>query len=329
MLTFDSFTLIPAFSDIKSRKEVDLSITINNIKSSLPIINANMHSICSNNMVYKLSNEYNSFSSFHRFFSDNEVRKNLITIIKSNLIDKNKFFASVGVQRNDYEFIDWLYANDIKNIIVDVNHGHHQMVRDVIKYAKNNYKDIIVMAGNVSSTDGIRYLKTAGADIIKIGNSFGSSCSTLLCTAVGVHPIHVAKTYREYTNDEETILCLDGGIRNVADIAKCLVWGDMVMVGKMFAGTDESNGECIYDDKGFVTHKKYYGNASIITKSVSEDENHIRYIEGKMINVPYVGTMNNVLNSIVDGLQSSLSFMGAKNVDEFRRIAPKQVLILK
>ena len=319
MITFDSITLVPGYSEISSRSEVDVSTTIKGVKSNIPIINEIMHAVCSPHMI-KALDKANVFSSYHRFFSNEKIRNNTL---KDELVTINKdlFFPSVGVQSSDYEFVDWLIDNGFKNLIVDVNHGHHIKVKHIIEYITKKSSTITIMAGNVSTNDGIKFLADAGADIIKVGNSFGFSCTTLPSTGFGVHPLHAAKTYREETGDWDTALCIDGGVKNVSDIAKSLIYSDIVMLGKMFAGTTESNGKFITGQT-----KEYYGNASAMTKEMSN--NHVKYIEGGVRTVPWVGNVENLLTIIEEGLQSAFSFVGASNLSEYQTRAVKNILEL-
>lgn len=327
MLTFDSFTLIPSYSDISSRNEVDVSTEICGIKSDLPIINANMLSICTPEMIDVLSNKYNTFSSYHRFFDTIDTKKKTLSkIIENNPNSRKYFWMSVGVKPEEYEFIGWLNDVGIKNIIVDVNHGHHKMVGDVIKYIKDNYKDMNIMAGNVSSVSGIKFLRDNGANVVKCGNSFGASCTTIKQSGFGVHPMHVIKTYREETNDWDTNLCPDGGIRTAADIAKSLIYGNIVMIGSLLAGCDESFGTKI-SHNGFI-YKEFFGNASIRTKQVASEENHVKFVEGTTRLIPCTGSIENTINDLKEGLQSSFSFVGAKNLKEYQQKAPNQILFI-
>ena len=332
MLTFDSFTLVPTYSDISSRSEVDVSVTIDKTSSMLPIMNANMLSICTPEMISKLSNKFNTFSSYHRFFHSIDNRKETLSNIKQNLTNKDLFFVSIGTKPEEYGFIDWLVESGFKSIIIDVNHGHHKMVSDILSHIKKNYGNYFtIMAGNVSSIDGIKFLKDNGSDIIKIGNSFGFSCTTIKATGVGVHPIHTAKEYRDNTNDWETKLCIDGGLRDVSDIAKALIWGDFVMLGKMLAGSTESYGRIIQDNHGGVyggKFKEYFGNASIKTKQVIDGENHVKHIEGTTKLVPHIGPISITLSEIQQGLQSALSFMGTRTLVQYKAIAKNQILMV-
>lgn len=314
MITFDSFTLIPQYSDINSRNEVDLSTTICNTKIDLPIINANMLSICTPEMVNILSNKANTFSSYHRFFNSIETKK--ATILNVSKINKDKFWMSIGTKEEEYDFVDWLYDHDIKNVILDVNHGHHKTVGNMINFIIKNYPSMKIMAGNVSSTAGIKYLKDCGAHLIKCGNSGGSACTTAFSTGFYGHCLHVIKSYREDTGDWETKLCGDGGFKSVSDIAKCLIWGDLVMLGGMLAGSDESYGTKIYVNGSFK--KEYYGNASAKTKMVSNDENHIKFVEGTTKLVDYTGPLTKTLDGISDGLKSALSFVNARNLSQYK-----------
>lgn len=323
MLTFDSITIVPDYSNIPSRSEVDTSSTLNHITTDLPIINANMLAICSPELINVLT-QNKTTSSYHRFFETTQLRK-------STLLSLNRdVFISIGTKADEYEFVDFLHDNGFKNLIVDVNHGHHKMVASICSHIKRKYPDTFLMAGNVSSTAGVSFLKNAGADCAKIGNSFGFSCTTIKQTGFGVHPLHTAAAYREDTNDWDYYLCLDGGIRDVSDIAKCMIWGNLVMLGKMFAGCDESYGRTILtgslSDNSYKEMKEYFGNASIRTKQVINEENHIRHIEGTVKFVPKIGPMQNTLNSIKDGLQSAYSFVGARNLEEYQARATKNIL---
>lgn len=329
MIDFDSITLIPAYSDIESRSEVDISSKLNSILTSIPIINANMLAICTPEMM-DVAVKNNTVCSYHRFFESQDLRKKCL---KSLDIDKKLLFVSIGTKKEEYEFADYLSDNGFNRIIIDVNHGHHKMVGKICEHIKTKHPDMFIMAGNVSSVEGVSFLKNCGADCAKIGNSFGFSCTTIKQTGFGVHPLHTAKEYREQTNDWDYLLCLDGGIRDVSDIAKCMIWGNVVMVGKMLAGCDESYGRVILtgslSDNSYREMKEYFGNASIRTKQVINEENHIRHIEGTVKLVPKIGPMQNLLNSISDGLQSAYSFVGARNLDEFQREAIKHILYVK
>jgi len=319
MFTFDSITLVPGYSEINSRSEVDISTTIKGVKSAVPVINANMHAICTPEMMFSLS-ENNTFCSYHRFFKNPEHRTQTLKTVKLNT--KNElFFPSIGVQQDDYKLIDELAAIGFKNVIVDVNHGHHIKVKKIVQHIKNKYPDFIVMAGNVSTNDGISFLKDCGADIIKVGNSFGFSCTTLPSTGFGVHAFHAAKTYREKTGDWDIAICIDGGIREISDIAKSLIYANMVMIGKLFAGTKQSHGKFITG-----TTKEYYGNASVVTKEASNS--HVKYIEGGIKQVNYIGEVDDLLRIIKEGLQSSFSFVGAANLEEYQRKAANNILEL-
>jgi len=329
MLTFDSFTLIPTYSDIESRNDVDISTNICGVESQIPIINANMLSICSKDMMDVL-HDHHTFSSYHRFFNSKENRIKALTNLKKY---KDHLFTSLGTKKEEYDFATMLREIGFKNFIVDVNHGHHKMVENIVRHVKDISADTVVMAGNVSSVNGILYLQNAGADIIKIGNSFGFSCTTIKQTGFGAHPIDTAIRYNDYLvnkkrEHERVKLCIDGGIRDVSDIAKSLIYGDVVMLGRMFAGSTESFGRSILtgDLNSARTMKEYFGNASVKTKQVIDEENHVRHVEGTTKLVPHTGPLSDTLASIKEGLQSAFSFVGARNIKEYQERAKHQVL---
>ncbi len=324
MITFDSFTIVPTYSDTPTRSGIDVSTTVAGVKSDLPIINANMLSICTIKMIEELCIKNNTFSSYHRFFQSDFDKENTIDALLNFLGENsNKFWMSVGAKPSEYITIAGLYSKGIRNVIIDTNHGHHKFVKDTVEFIKREFHDMVVMAGNVCSTDGIKFLVDAGADIIKVGNSYGQSCTTRFATGFGVHPLHACAKYRFDTGDMDTLLCSDGGFRHPSDIAKALIFSDLVMLGRMFAGTNESAG---YRKE---LPNVYFGNASINTKkiiSTNDETNHIRYIEGQQIDVEKIGPMSNLLDSIKDGLQSAFSFVNAKNLKEYQMKAIYQIL---
>ena len=285
-----------------------------------------MLAICSKDMIDVLYKN-NTVSSYHRFFNSKENRNKTIFDLKNY---KDKLFVSLGTKKEEYDYACMLNEFGYKNVIVDVNHGHHKMVKDIIKYIKNNCSDMIIMAGNVSSVDGIMFLYDAGADIVKIGNSFGFSCTTIKQTGFGAHPIDTAIRYNDFISKRDygkAKLCIDGGIRDVSDIAKSLIWGDLVMLGRMFAGSSESFGKEIMTEKGLI-YKEYFGNASVKTKQVIDEENHVRHVEGTTKLVPSTGPLEVTLRSIKEGLQSAFSFVGARSLKEYQKRAKKQVLMI-
>jgi len=324
MIDFDSFTLMPRYSDIPSRSIIDVSTKINGLVSDLPVINANMLSLCTDDMISSLSNKNSTFSSYHRFFEDSDLKNSKMNEVVS-LLGPNikKFWMSIGAKPSEYSSIASLYAKGISNIIIDTNHGHHKFVKDTIEFLKKEFPNITIMAGNVCTTDGIKFLKDSGADIIKVGNSYGQSCTTKNATGFGVHPLHACAKYRYDTYDFDTLLCADGGFRTPSDIAKALIFSDLVMLGRMFAGTNESAG---YRAK---FSNVYFGNASINTKkiiSTNDETNHVRYIEGQQIFVDKIGPLNDCLMSIKDGLQSAFSFVNARSLKQYQRLALEQIL---
>lgn len=324
MLTFDSFTLIPKYSDIESRNEVDISTDLCGIKSEIPVINANMLAICTKNMVDSLYNN-NTISSYHRFFESESLRDETTYNLKNY---KDKLFISLGTKKEEYSVVEKYYNYGFRNFIIDVNHGHHKMVGEIAKFIKTNFNDIILMGGNVSSVDGVLFLQDFGADIVKIGNSFGGVCETLIRTGYGSHPLDTAIKYDKFVGSyskDRVKLCLDGGIRNISDIAKSLIFGDIVMLGKMFAGSNESAGEVVSYNGTYKT--TYYGNASLKAKK-DINKNNVKYIEGTTKLVDRTGPLETTLNSIKEGLQSSFSFVGARNLKEYKRKAKDQLLMV-
>jgi len=326
LITFDSIVLYPSYSEIKSRSEVNPNSLIID-KSKLPIINANMISLYSRDFISLLESN-NIFTSIPRIGLD-VLKESIAPSGKnSNGFDINSFI-SIGTKKSDYNIVSRLYCNGYNRFLVDVNHGHHSMVKDMLYFLR---KDIgfngLIMAGNVSSIEGIEDLFAWGVDIVKVGNSFGSACSTLIKTGFGVHGFHVCKEFtdrglKDSYSKYNKYICLDGGIRCVGDIAKALIYSDMVMVGKLFAGTTESG--CEFANTENTANKLYFGNASAEAKRLNGDK-ELRYVEGKTIEIPHTGSVVNLIKDIQEGLQSAYSFVGAKNLEEYQQKARKCVM---
>ena len=326
MIDFDKIVLYPGYSDIESRSEVNpyINIASRGLKNKLPIIVANMASLYS--------------SDFIKFLNKNQIITSVprigynVTNELNNMPQDMWPFVSISAKSEFYPFLDTLKDKKV-HLLIDVNHGYHKNVMNTLQHIQDMKKDgafqsSLLMVGNVSSIDGIVALFDWGADIVKVGNSFGSACSTLIKTGFGVHGLHVCKQFYDSGLRDEYYLnkkyiCLDGGIRCIGDIAKALIYSDMVMIGKMFAGTTESGCEFVDDMK----YKRYFGNASYDAK-VMDGKEKPEHVEGQAIFIPHTGSALNLIQNIKEGLQSAFSFIGARDLKEYQRNAGNYIEVL-
>ena len=211
-------------------------------------------------------------------------------------------------------------------IVIDTAHGHTKNVLETLKEIKKNHSKIPVVVGNVATADAASDLIKNGADSIKVGIGPGSICTTRIVAGIGVPQLHaISETYRIAKKNKIPIIS-DGGIKFSGDIAKAIGFGaDVVMIGSLFAGTDESPGE-IFLSNG-RTYKSYRGMGSLAAmgrgsadryfqEEVTEDEKFIpEGVEGR---VPYRGPVEKVIEQLIGGLKASMGYTGNKNIQKFK-----------
>src|SRR5260221_2835072 len=251
-LTFDDVLLEPGYSDIISRESISTDVGFLGLKLTIPIISSNMDFVTGSRMANAMW-EAGGLGIIHRFCPWDAQGDNMAKA-------RGVVTLSVGT-RDIKESISRLYALDWYStnigipaiVCVDVAHGHHEKVKILIGEIKNKYQDSIkIIAGNVATTEGARFLAEAGADAIKVGIGPGSVCTTRIVTGVGVPQLSaIASTAKTWFNGKRIPIIADGGIRNSGDIVKALASGaDVVMLGSLLAGTTECPGEVIETGDG-------------------------------------------------------------------------------
>ena len=237
--------------------------------------------------------------------------------------------AAVGVGPDNDERIDLLVKAGVDVIVVDTAHGHSKGVLDRVKWVKTNYPDVQVIGGNIATADGARALADHGADAVKVGIGPGSICTTRIVAGVGVPQITAIANVSQVLKGSGIPVIADGGIRFSGDVAKALAAGaDTVMMGSMFAGTDEAPGEIILFQGR--SYKSYRGMGSLgamtqgsadryFQESASGTEKLVpEGIEGR---VPYKGSVVPILYQLTGGVRSSLGYCGCATIEEFQNRA--------
>lgn len=353
MLTFDDVVIVPRFSEVASRKDVDLSQNFYWLGTgvTLPVISSNMDTISESKMCTAMA-EYGGIGCLHRFYS---IEKNLEEF---NTVFKNSNFrpmVSLGLGGKELERAEALHSAGAVSLVIDVAHGASLEVAKQAKALREIVKDnAAITVGNFATGESIKhFLEYVGLDVVnvvKVGIGSGSACSTRVQTGVGIPQFSAVLDVVQTLKNTGIATISDGGIRHTSDIAKALGAGaSMVMIGGMLAGTDETPGEIVwkgesdryYSEEEYFpkkmnsdgsysinreiefesrlpAYKKYRGSASKESYAVQNKDATWRTAEGESFLVPHKGPVKNVLQNIEGGLRSSFSYVGARDFKEFR-----------
>jgi len=312
-IAFDDVLLQPQYSDITSRKEVSLSAPLDGlIKLKIPIVASPMDTVSEWKMASSLSS-MGGMAIIHRYNSIEEQAdqvKNALAVPDCTIVG-----AAVGVSGDFVERAVRCYEAGAKVICIDVAHGDHAMVKTAIASLREQLgMNIHIMAGNVATLEGFNRLADWGANSIRVGIGGGSICSTRIQTGHGVPTlqsiIDCART------DRDAILIADGGIKNSGDIVKALAAGaDVVMLGSLLAGTDETPSETFRDRDGRC-FKAYRGMASAEAQKAWRGKTCS--LEGVSTTIPCKGSVKNVVEELLTGVRSGLSYSGARDISELQ-----------
>jgi IMP dehydrogenase len=317
--TYDDIQLIPEYSEIESRNLIDLSTQLSrHYKLGIPLVAAPMDTVCEEEMAIALM-KLGGVGCIHRFCSI-EDQVNMVRLIRSNAKYSNAVpvMVAVGTKDDYFERAQELVKNGANVILIDVAHGHHLNVKNAIRELKK--LDCDVIAGNIATGEAAYDLISWGADALRINIGNGALCTTRMKTGFGVPSLtclwNMLETVGDLARDLQVPIIADGGIRNSGDIAKALAFGaSSVMLGSLLAGTEESPGK-IVDKLPKGLYKRYRGSASLETKLAHGLDG--RNIEGESTEIPYKGGAKYIINDLLDGIRSALSYGGARNLREFR-----------
>ena len=237
--------------------------------------------------------------------------------------------AAVGTGADTEERVKALVEAGVDVIVVDTAHGHSQGVIDRVRWVKQNFPEVQVIGGNIATAAAARDLAAAGADAVKVGIGPGSICTTRIIAGVGVPQLTAVHNVSEALKGTGVSVIADGGIRFSGDIAKALAAGaDCVMLGGMFAGTDEAPGEIeLYQGRAY---KSYRGMGSLGAMSQGSSDRYFqektdnteKYVpEGIEGRVPHKGPIINIIHQLVGGLRSSMGYLGCVTIADMHEKA--------
>ncbi|MDA8862089.1 IMP dehydrogenase [Gammaproteobacteria bacterium] len=238
-----------------------------------------------------------------------------------------KVGAALGTGSDTLERAKGLNDVGVDLFVIDSAHGHSKNVIETIKMIKNEFPDIDVIGGNIATAEAAVELAKAGVDAVKVGMGPGSICTTRIIAGIGIPQITAILSIKEALNGRDIGIIADGGIRFSGDIAKAIAAGaDSVMLGSLFAGTEEAPGKVeLFQGRSFKT---YRGMGSIGAMTEREDAN--RYFqedvasdkfvpEGIEGRVPYKGLVINVIDQLIGGVRQSMGYVGCRTIEEMQR----------
>jgi len=324
-LTYDDVLLVPQRSAIRSRSQVSVASQLTrDIPLPTPVIAANMDTVCGWEMAATMAN-LGAVGIIHRF----------LPIEGQQAAVRKAFEASAGgtigaAIGTDHDMIERTLAcaeAGASVVVLDIAHGHAEHAIDGIKRLKDQAPDMQVIAGNVATAEGALDLAQAGADAVKVGVGPGGVCTTRLVAGVGVPQLTAVSD--AVNADCGVPIIADGGIRASGDIAKALAVGaDSVMIGSMFAGTKEAPGEVEQTERGLFKRVRGMASREAAERRAARagqelDDEYFehRAAEGVEGLVPYRGSVRMVVNELMAGLKSSMSYSNAASLAEFRERA--------
>lgn len=313
-LTFDDVLIIPARSDIRSRRDPRLTSKVTkNISIETPIISANMDMVTEYDMALAMST-LGGLGILHRFISIEEQSSQARRLKEAGV---KTISASVGVGDEFKTRAKALIEAGVNIITIDIAHGHSVQMMETMKWLKDQHPQVDIIAGNLATPDAARDLIEAGADAIKVGIGPGSMCTTRIITGCGVPQLTAIALCAEIADTYGVPVIADGGIRTSGDMVKAFAAGaSTVMLGSMLSGTIETPGE-IKNGK-----KHYRGMASRSAQDswrggVPEG----MAPEGESTQVNVKGHVKDVILEITGGIRSGMSYINATTIAEIREKA--------
>ena len=308
-LTFNDVLLVPRHGDISSRRDPSLKARLTkNFSIDIPFVSSNMDTITEKEMALAMAN-LGGAGILHRFMTP-ERQVEEVKAIKAGLKPGVPVVASIGVKEEGKLRADLLVDAGVDILTIDIAHGDSVMMLEILDHVKKKYPHIDVIAGNVATPDATRRLIEHGADAVKVGIGPGSMCTTRIITGHGVPQLTAIALCVEEASKHNIPIIADGGLKNSGDIVKALAAGaSTVMVGSLVAGTLETPGE-VKSGK-----KRYRGMASKDAQVSWRGELPKGMVaEGEATEIPCKGSVNNIINELVGGLRSGMTYMGAMDI---------------
>ena len=323
-LTFDDVLLIPQYSNIlPSETDISLNLT-KKIILRAPFLSSAMDTVTESKMAIAMA-KAGGIGIVHRNLNIKNQSKEILKVKNKKLV----VGAAIGTSKEDLDRAKALIDAQCDMIVIDTAHGHSEKVLNILSKLKKLKHSIPICVGNIATGDAAKRLFNSGADIIKVGIGPGSICTTRMVAGIGVPQISAVMEVKESLKNKKVKIISDGGIKFSGDIAKALAAGaDAIMMGSIFAGTDESPGKK-FKLKGKI-YKKYRGMGSIGAMSSGSANRYFqkkfkdksKFVpEGVEGRVEYKGNVSKIIYQLKGGLRSSMGYIGAKNLNEISKNA--------
>ena len=323
-LTFDDVLLVPKYSSILP-SETNLTTQLHNsLKLKVPFLSSAMDTVTESKMAIAIA-KHGGLGVIHRNLSIkdqvNEIKK----------VKKNNFLVAgaIGTGKEDFKRAKNIIDSGVNLLVIDTAHGHSSKVLQILSKVKKISRKIPVCVGNIASGEAGKRLYNEGADILKVGIGPGSICTTRMIAGIGVPQISAIMEVKKELKNKKIKIISDGGIKFSGDTAKALAAGaDAIMMGSIFAGTDESPGKKIKIKNKF--YKRYRGMGSIGAMSEGSSNRYFQkkykdkskfVAEGVDGRVEYKGNVSKIIYQLQGGLRSSMGYIGAKKLVEIKRNA--------
>ena len=331
-LTFDDVTLAPKYSEILP-SEVNTSTQLtSSLKLKVPLLSSAMETVTESKMAIAIA-KAGGIGVIHRNL---DIKKQILEVKK---VKKQKLLvgAAVGAGLNEFDRATAIIKEGVNLIVVDTAHGHTKKVGEIIKFIKRfKNNKIALCAGNIATPEAAKFLIKLGVDIIKVGIGPGSICTTRLVAGIGVPQLSAILSVRNGLKNKNVKIISDGGIKYSGDLAKAFAAGaDAVMIGSLFAGTDEAPGKLIKKNGKLFKSFRGMGSVGAMNKGSAD-----RYFQTKQKDISkyvpegvegfakYKGDVGSIIYKLIGGLRSSMGYLGSKNITKLK-IKPNFVKITK
>ena len=313
-LTFDDVLLMPKKSELRSRRDPSLRSQLTKTKFlETPIISANMDTVTEAKMAIAM-NSLGGLGIIHRFMNVEQQVEHIRQVAESGA---KIISASIGVNTDFKERSAALVAAGVNVMTIDIAHGHSVQMMETLKWLKDTYSNLEVIAGNLASPDAAIDLIEAGADAIKVGIGPGSMCTTRIITGCGVPQLTAIALCAQVAADYGVPVIADGGIRTSGDMVKAFAAGaSTIMLGSMLSGTIETPGDIVNGKK------QYRGMASKKAQISWRGDMPVGMApEGESTFVTVKGHVSDVLHELMGGIRSGMTYINAQTIEDMRNQA--------